>query len=237
MGKLLSALLHLQSIERQMADIKSRLRIRQNAVSGQQRKIDQLRSDFDSLKAQSFQKRKESDQIDLDLKSREEKVTELRTVLNTAKTNKEYAAILTGINTLKADNAKFEEEALTIMQDIDVLKVQCDETRAEIDVEQVRLDETTTINADEIVRLNNILGELATKREDAARQVPANELALFERIGTSSDGDAMAPVEVHGAKPPYSYVCGGCYMGLNAEHANALQTKTRSTISVAWATC
>ncbi len=225
MGKLLSALLHLQSIERQVADIKSRLRIRQNAVSGQQRKIDELRSEFDSLKEQSLQKRKKSDQLDLDLKTRDAKVSNLRTVLNTAKTNKEYAAILTEINTLKADNAKYEEEALKIMQDIDTLKVQCDETQAVIDVEQTRLEETTRTNADEIERLDGIQNELSTKRDAAAKLVPADELVRFERIGASSRGDAMAPVEVHGAKPPFSYVCGGCYMGLNAEHANALYTR------------
>ncbi len=225
MGKLLSALLHLQSIERQVADIKSRLRIRQNAVSGQQRKIDELRSDFDSLKEQSFQKRKQSDQLDLDLKSRDVKVSELRTVLNTAKTNKEYAAILTQINTLKADNAKYEEEALQVIQDIDTLKAEYDEMQAVIEVEQVRLEETTKTNADEIERLDGILNELSAKRDEAAKLVPADELVRFERIGASSHGDAMAPVEVHGVKEPFSYVCGGCYMGLNAENANALHTR------------
>ena len=35
----------------------------------------------------------------------------------------------------------------------------------------------------------------------------------------------MAPIEIEGTKPPHSYVCGGCFMSLNAEHANALRSR------------
>ena len=59
--------------------------------------------------------------------------------LNTAKTNKEYAAILTQINTLKADNAKLEEEALRIMQDADAIKAQADKVAKQIEAEKARL--------------------------------------------------------------------------------------------------
>jgi predicted nucleic acid-binding Zn-ribbon protein len=35
----------------------------------------------------------------------------------------------------------------------------------------------------------------------------------------------MAAIEIHGKRPPHDYVCGGCYMSLNAEHVNALRTR------------
>jgi predicted nucleic acid-binding Zn-ribbon protein len=35
----------------------------------------------------------------------------------------------------------------------------------------------------------------------------------------------MAPIEIHGSKPPYKYVCGGCFMSLSPEHANSLRTR------------
>ncbi len=225
MGKLLSALLNLQSIEHRIAEVNSRLRIRKNAVSGLQKKIDELQEYLDSLQDQIFQKRKESDQIELDLKSSEEKVDDLRGVLNTAKTNKEYAAILTQINTLKADNAKLEEDALKIMQTVDTLKVQAEQIKTQLETEQQKLEEANKINATEITRLESMIDELTDKRTEATQKIPPEQLILFERIAKNQQGDAMAAMEVHGTKPPYSYVCGGCFMGLNAEHANALKTK------------
>lgn len=225
MGKMLSALLHLQTIERQLVDVRNRLRVRQNAVSSQQRKIDQIRDDWEALNEHRFDKRKEADGFELDLKEKEQKVASLRGVLNTAKTNKEYAAVLTEINTLKADNSKLEDDALNAIQEVDAIKAQADQKQEQISQEEKRLEGITASSSQEIERLEAMVADLTGKRADATKLVPAGELALFERIASRLSGDAMAPVEVHGAKPPYDYICGGCYMALNAEHANALGSK------------
>ena len=70
-----------------------------------------------------------------------------------------------------------------------------------------------------------MLEDLNAKRAEAAKDVPAPALAVFDRIAGNYDGDAMAAIEIQGAKPPHEYICGGCYMSLNAEHVNALRTR------------
>ncbi len=207
--------------------IKGRLRNRREAVATQQQRIDQSRGDWEALHEQSLQRRKEADSLELDLKEREERVASLRGALNTARTNKEYAAILTEMNTIKADNAKLEENALEVMQDVDTLKAESDEIQTKIDAEQQRYKEIAETSNGEIEKLDGMLNELVAEREEAAKQVPPEELSLFERISKSIDGDAMAPIEIHGKKPPHDYICGGCFMGLNAEHENALRTRDK----------
>ncbi len=225
MGTMLSALLRLQAIERQVAHVRRRLKTRKNAVAAREQKIDQLRSDWDQLHAQSLEKRKQADQLELDLRVREQQVSKFRLALNTAKTNKEYAAILTQINTLKADNAALEEQALRLLQETDTVKADADKVQADIDAEEKRLEETNLTCGEDIRRLEAMLKELASKRTDAAGEVPADALAVFERIAENYDGEAMAMIEVHGKKPPHDYVCGGCFMSLSAEHTNALQSR------------
>jgi predicted nucleic acid-binding Zn-ribbon protein len=225
MASTIEALLHLQSIERQLAHIRHRLRSRENAVSAQERRIGQLQGGYDALHEKVMEKRKEGDQLDLDLKSREERVSKLRTGLNTARTNKEYAAILMQINTHKADNSKIEEQALRIMQEADAIQAEADEMQARIEAEQGRLDEIRQSSRQEIEKLNGMMEDLSAQRVDAVQNVPREALAVFERIAENYDGEAMAAVEIHGKKPPHQYVCGGCYMGLNAEHANALRVR------------
>ena len=225
MGKLLLALLQLQAVERRLGEVQSRLRIRQNAVAVQQRRIDQIRGDWQAVHDQILAGRKATDGHELDLRQKEEKVSSLRAALNTARTNKEYAAILTQINTLKADNAKIEETALRIMQEVDGLKVQADTIQEQTDREQKKLEEIQKSSAEEIQKLEGMQEKLSGERAEAAKAVPPGELSLFERISSSVDGDAMAPIEIHGTRPPHDYVCGGCFMSLNAEHANALRTR------------
>jgi len=225
MGKTLEALLRVQAIERDLAHVKRKLRARQNAVGAQQRRIAQLRADWEAMHTQSLERRKEADRLELELKDREEKVAKFRTALNTAKTNKEYASILTQINTFKADNAKEEEGALKILQEVDAIQTQANEIQKEIDAEEQRLESITQSNQEEITKLDGMLADLTSKRNEAAQDVPAAAMAIFDRLVVSHDGDAMAIVEVHGKKPPFDYICGGCFMSLNAEHANALRSR------------
>ena len=225
MGQMLEGLLKLQTIERELAQVRRRLKVRQNAVNLQQGRIDQLQENWDALNQKSLARRREADRYDLDLKASEEHVSRLRTALNTAKTNKEYAAILTQINTLKADNAKLEEGGLRIMQEVDGIGAEADKVRAQIEQESKRLAEVKQTNAAEIERLNGIMEGLQARRAEAAQGVDRETLTAFDRVASKNDGEAMAAIQIEGKKPPYDYICGGCYMTLNAEHANALRTR------------
>jgi len=225
MGTLLESLRKLQKIEQDIAHVRSRIRVRNNAVNAQKRKIEQVEQDHASLCTQALERRKLADSLELDLKQRDEKVVSFRAGLNAARSNKEYAAILTQINTLKADNAKIEDRALSVIQEIDTLKKQGDELAEKIAGEKNRLAEITEQSDKELTRLNGMLEELAKARNEAAENVPSAALTTFERISASYEGEAMAPVEIHGRKPPHTYVCGGCFMSLNPEHANALRLR------------
>ena len=225
MGKLLASLLNLQAVERQLAQVRRRLKSRQNAVNLQQKRIDQLQQDMDMLHARSMSRRKEADSLAVDLKAKEEQVARLRVSLNTAKTNKEYSAILTQINTFKADNAKVEDLALKAMQEVEQVKAECDSLQEKVDAEDKHMLEIRQASDAEIARLNAMLTETLERRSQAAAAVAPENMAIFSRIAATYDGEGMAAVEVHGRKAPYTYVCGGCYMNLNAEHANALRVR------------
>jgi predicted nucleic acid-binding Zn-ribbon protein len=225
MGTMLDALRKVQSIERQVAHVRGRLQVRENAVAAQQKRIEQLREDWQVLHDRSRTRRSDADRVELDLKEKEDKVSKLRSSLNTAKTNKEYAAVLTQINTLKADNAKLEEDALRIMQDADALKSEAAQVQAKITQEDQRLQDIQKTSQDEVAKLRAMLAELTAQRLEAAKAVPADKLAVFDRIADSYEGEGMAVVEIHGTKTPYTYICGGCYMTLTAEHANALRVR------------
>lgn len=225
MGKLLEGLLRLQSIERDLSQVRRRLKARQNAVNVQQKRLDQLQENFDALHQKAVNRRKDADRFELELRHSEEQVSKYRTALNTAKTNKDYAAILTQINTLKADSTKHEDAALKIIQEVDAIKLEAEKVREQMEVEKKRLAEIEQTSAGEIARLKTMVDELAARRAEAVKGIPPEPLGVFDRVADKYDGEAMAMVEIHGKKPPHEYVCGGCYMGLNAEHANALKVR------------
>ena len=225
MGPTLAGLLRLQLVERQLAEVRSKLRTQEYAVAAQQRKIDQAREEWSSLHDTHMDKRKGADRLELDLAEKEELVAKLRADLNSARTNKEYAAILTRINTIKADNANIEEGALKLLQEVDALKAQVDEAQQALQAEEQRLGEVTQTSAEEVARLTAMLEDLTAKREEAAKGLSPEAENIFRRAAEKYDGEAMAAIETQGDKPPHTFVCGGCFMGLNAEHRNALQVR------------
>ncbi len=225
MAKMLAALLNLQSVERQIAAVRERLTGRKNAVVSQQARLDKFKADWKASHEKYLNRRKDSDRLALDLKAKEEQVGKLRTSLNSAKTNKEYAAILTQINTFKADNAKVEDAALRMIQDAETVGAEADAIQQQIAGEQTRLEEIEKASAQEIARLTAMLEDLTAQRTEAAGLVPRDALAIFDRIAPTFEGEAMAVIEIHGRKPPHEYICGGCYMSLNAEHANILRSR------------
>ena len=223
----ISALLALQSIERKLAHLRSRLRARKNAVRAQQRQIEQLRIDHEALHEKSMNRRKDADRLELDLKHREQQVARQRAALNAAKTNKEYATLLTQINTLRADNSKLEEQILRLMQELDTVKAESDEIRQQIEQEEARLAEIEEVTGEQVRKLEGMIEDFSAQRVEAAKAIPSDTLSVFDRLVGTYDGEAMAVIEAQGAsgKAHDTYVCGGCFMSLTPEHVNALRSR------------
>lgn len=225
MGPVLTALEKLQAIERDLSQLRRRKNARMRAVKAQEARITTHKAECDGLGKTALERRMQADEIELNLRESEAYVEKLRTALNAAKTNKEYAAILTQINTHKADNAKFEEQALSELGEVDSVKAQVEAIAKQVEQEEKKLEEIKANSAEEIQKLDTMLADLQAKRDQAAKDLPASTLKLFDRLSQQYDGEALAKVEVSGRRPPFTYTCGGCYMNLNAEHANALQTR------------
>lgn len=221
MGPMLASLLRLQAIEHDLAHVRRRLRSKQNAIGAMKRKVDDLNAQKALMHEQVRHRQAEAGKFELELKSREQDIARLRTQLNSAKTNKEYAAILTQINTIKADNSKLEDEILKVMQGVDAVKGESDKIDAQIETEQKRFQEVSATSAEEVRKLESLQKDLQAKRDAATKGIAPDALALFDRIAAGHDGEAMAAVEVADAKRG-EYTCGGCYMSLTAEHYSAL---------------
>ena len=225
MAKTLEALLRLQSVERQIADVRRRLAIKRAAVAAQEERIGEMEGDLADQHEQYMDRQKAAAAVELELRTRGEEITKLRTSLNTAKTNKEYAAILTRINTLKADNSRFEDQGLELIQAAEEVQGRIGEIQQQVEHARGELERVREASAEAVDRLEKMLADLQGQREAASAEVPPEALAVFQRIAAQRAGDAMAQILVLGDKPPHRYVCSGCNMSLRAEHANALQTR------------
>jgi len=224
MGATLDALLALQDIELQIVDIRRQLTANQRSVSRQAAKLRAAEDALAEGRAELRNTQVAADAADLDLKSRDAAVNKLRDNLNSVRTNKEYAAILSQLNNEKADRSRVETRALELMNEVEGKRKTLADLEAAVQEENRRLTNLTGQLDRAQASFADRLSALQKQRDEAADSLDAKTLDLFNRISERYEGEVMARVtQVHPRRQEYT--CEGCNMSLTAERANALMTR------------
>jgi len=224
MGPVLHGLIKLQSVENRLRAAKSKLaRCRRNVIF-QENQLRTLQNGLEAKHEEIKLARIQLDRLELELKDRDQRIAKLRAALNMAKTNKEYAAILTELNTSKADNVKLENHLLDLMKNIEADEAGCGQIKLQIDEKKAELDglrkDTETKAAGYEAEIEGIQREW----DLAAKTIPPDTLGVFKRVAETYDGEALAAAAKENQKIEI-FSCGGCFMRLPAETVNQLMTK------------
>jgi len=224
MGPVLNALVKLQSVESQLRAAKAKLaRFRRNVII-QENQVRRLQNALEAKKEEIQLTKVQSDRLELELKSRDEEIAKLRAHLNVAKTNKQYAAVLTQLNTTKADNSKIETQILELLKDIEADETECENIQNQIDQQKQALEQTRKEAELMAAKYEAEIEEIQAEWDKRAQAVPAEPLQIFKRVAETYDGEALAVVEKQEGKTAV-YSCGGCFMGIIAESVNLLLSK------------
>lgn len=224
MGPVLHGLIKLQSVENQLRAIKAKIERARRNVTIQEKRVRSLQSALEAKKEEIQLARIQSDRLELDLKSRDETIAKFRAALNTAKTNREYAAVLTELNTNKADHKKLEDQILDMMKNIESDEKDVAEIARQVEEEKQRL-EIIRKEANEKVAVYE--GQIAGVQQEwdvAAKTIPGEPLQVFKRVADTYEGEALAQVEQQDGRVQV-FSCGGCFMGVPTDLANLLMTK------------
>jgi len=224
MGETLEALHRLQAVEMQLAAIRRKRETKARRVEVQKRRIRGVEEKLQGHRKAIRERQARVDALTLDVASREDGVARQREALNKARTNKEYSAILTVINTAKADNSKLESSILQLMERIQALNdegasIESDRAKllAEVETTQTALRAYEEQSREDFERLE-------ASRDECTRSIAPTALALFTRVAERHDGEALVPIrKLHPKRD--EYICTGCNMKITLEVVNALQTR------------
>jgi len=224
MGPILEALIKLQSVENKLRAVKAQLtRCRRNVII-QENQLRNLTNNLEAKKEEINLIKVQVDRLELELKAGDATIAKLRASLNAAKSNKEYASVLTQLNTTKADNSKIENQILELMKDIEADEAQCREIENKIAEQKQKLEQIRKESEAAAAKYEAQIQQIQQQWEQAAQAVPPEPLRIFKRVAETYDGEALATVEQQEGKEG-TYTCGGCFMGITAETVNLLMTK------------
>jgi len=224
MGPVLHGLIKLQSVENRLRAAKLKLARCRRSVVIQENQIRTLQSSLETRKEEIQLTRVQCDRLELELKTKDAEVAKLRAALNNAKTNKEYAALLTQLNTTKADNSKLESQILELLKDIETQDAERGNIRKQIDEQKQLLDQIRKKAETSSAEYEAEITQIQAEWDEAAKTVPATPLEVFKRVAETYDGQAVA--EIQGQEGKFeAYTCGGCFMGVTTEYVNLLMTR------------
>ncbi len=225
MGPILSSLVDLQLVEYEVRKTKERLTKSKRAILKKQHSIKQNEAALAAKKDEVMHTKVQCDALDVDIKSDEANLAKLRVSLNAAKSNKEYSAVLTQINTNKADMVKLEEKMLAIMTQLDDDEVITKELEEKITLENEQL---VAIKAKVDLSEKDTVAEL--EAQEARRQLSLVKVDdryrdLFTRLADRYDGEVLATIAHVNGKRKSEQTCGGCFMSVPLETVNSLMTR------------
>ncbi len=225
------SLLRVFRVDQQLAGLQSRLRAAEKFLDEQTRQIAQIDSKRDALNQQLRQTQALIADHEGEMQRVDAKVEHLREQMNSARTNKEYKAFLTEMNTFKADKSASETAALEHMTKADELRKQVaefDAQRAEREKLQKVAQEDRAKKADEI---KDRLAQLQAERATLVKDVPADMMKLYLDLVRKKGDEAMAPVHELDRRS-HDYACGSCQMTVTVETVNALLRSSGATAPI-----
>lgn len=191
--------LQLREVQEQMERGPRQLKIRQQAT---QQKL----ADLEAQKQKHKQLRMGADQKSLQLKTNEAKISDLRSKLNQAASNREFDIIRTQIDADTMANSVLEDEILDTLEKVDAAQIGI--KQLEQAVATARADEARIAGETEksLPGLESQISELNQALTVAESNLPPDFVLQYRRLSQAYGAGALAEVEGN--------ICSSCYVSL-----------------------
>lgn len=214
-------LLKLFRIDEQLHSLRSRLDGAERYFNAQNRKLKELEALEKQTHDEMMHASATGANFETEARTIEERMETLRERMSSSKTNKEYTAFVTELNTIKIDKDEAESKALELMSEAEELQGKIKELEA-LTAERVKVREIARKDLEERkAAIADRLAELEEKRKIAKAEVPDYALSVYEEQLDWNDGEAMAVVDENDRRN-MEYACGACHMTIPIERLSNL---------------
>lgn len=213
----LDAILRLSEVDRALYHVRRRRGQALQISAPQEVRVAEARRGLERLKEQQKTLARETTRVEGDAKAKTAEIDKAQAALNQAKTNDEYQALLRAIEHKKAELGELETK---ILEGYEVHEGRVAEQKAiEVKLKQFdgELAEARKRVAQELSTIDAELGRLEAQRTEIAAAVPAEHLALYQRVLEQNKDSATAAV--------VKDICQGCFMKVRPEQVSQVRGK------------
>ncbi len=208
----------LREAERQLAGVPGWMEELHAEHSERQAEIDDLESEVEA--AASARRKAEAASADA-----EEQLKHFQQQVSRVRTQREYAAILQEIDTVKNQIKQLEDEALAQIEAQDSAQKALEEKRVDFQDLDQRYAEALAKWEEEKPAVADRAKGLQDEEDELRSELPRNLLALFDRILSNRPGDAIAPVRRTDGPGGALYHCAACNYRVRLQVVSDIKTR------------
>ena len=205
----------LHHIHQQLTELENQLDRGPRPIKAGEAIVAKAQADVQAAKATLKQARVASDERQLQLKWREDRIEDSVQELNAAASNREYDTLKEQIAADEQANAVLSDEILEGLEQLDVLEQRVNDAEAESKKTELEQKERIAEIEKRMVSVRQDLEHFEQEREKAEAEIPAEAKADYVRLTTARGEDALAPVD--------NEFCGGCYQTLTTQTMDRLR--------------
>ncbi|MCD6404692.1 MAG: hypothetical protein J7M19_02580 [Planctomycetes bacterium] len=220
----IAVLKRLQKVDREIAHLRKMKELEPKRLSDIRSEAEETEKRLGWLGEHHAQMQRKTSKIELDIKSRADKISRLKNQMLKASTNREYQSFIKEVSLAEVEKNRVEEDLLETMIEIESFTEREKEIKAKIEEVSKKVEE---IRKEVDVALGEIAsreGELQKTREEVAVSLDAESLRDYERLFRARNGEAvvLAAYQPGTSHNEGCYVCTGCYMPLTHQMVNLL---------------
>jgi uncharacterized protein len=210
-----AALRELHHIHQRLADLRDRLERGPKQVRVREANVTQLEAKLTEAKERAKQMQMALDRKNLDLRTGEQKVVDLRVKLNGANSNREYQAFLEQIAAAEMAGSVLSDEILEGMEKVDQLNLLTKEAEKNLATGKQDMQKAKESVESSAAGIRSDIKQLEAELAQAEQSLPADLKADYERVVRSKGADSLAAAD--------DGVCVGCGQQITLNMQNELQ--------------
>lgn len=210
-----AALRELHRIHQRLADLRDRLERGPKQVRAREANVAQLEAKLTEARDRAKQTQVALDRKQLDLRSGEQKVVDLKVKLNGANSNREYQAFLEQIAAAEMAGSVLSDEILEGLEKIDQLHAATKEAEKNLAAGKQELDKARQNVDSSAATIRTDVAQLEAELVQAEKALPADLKADYDRVVRSKGADSLAAAD--------DGVCTGCGQQITLNMQNELK--------------
>lgn len=208
-------LVELQKVDVEIYSCKNDLKEKPAYLAQLKEQFEDKKSGFKELEGKYKSVQVKRNEHEGELQAKEDAIAKSNTQLSQIKTNKEYTAKITEMESMKADKSIIEERILVAYDETDALKVSLEKEKQFLSEEEKKYLSAKKDIEDSVKVIEDRIKVLESQRSQIVPEIEKTSLDRYEKILANKEGLAIVPVT--------GSSCGGCFMNVPPQVINEIQ--------------